>query len=175
MNTQPVLETERLYLRPFCLDDVVSLKALASDFDVAKTTLNIPYPYTLTDASDWIKTHDGMWIDKTGIVFAIVEKQQQCLIGSVSLFSLCDGSGEIGYWIGKPFWNTGYCTEAAKTLVEFCFLDYGVTHIIAEHLVSNPASGRVMENIGMQFHKTISTQDRYQKTVQVHVYSIDKQ
>jgi RimJ/RimL family protein N-acetyltransferase len=58
---------------------------------------------------------------------------------------------EMGYWIGKPFWNHGYCTEAAKRLVRFGFEALQLNRILARHLSRNPASGRVMEKIGMQY------------------------
>ena len=57
----------------------------------------------------------------------------------------------MGYWIGLPYWNNGYCTEAARAVVDFAFTDLGLHRIFAHHLVRNPASGRVMQKIGMRF------------------------
>ena len=57
----------------------------------------------------------------------------------------------MGYWIGKPFWGNGYCTEAAKEVVKYGFTALGVTRIQATHFAQNPASGRVMEKIGMTY------------------------
>jgi len=56
---------------------------------------------------------------------------------------------ELGYWIGKPYWSQGYVTEAAREVVRFAFDDLGLRRVFAIHFVRNPASGRVMEKIGM--------------------------
>ena len=57
---------------------------------------------------------------------------------------------ELGYWVGKPFWGRGYATEAAGSIVDFGFDQLGLNRITAGHMVRNPASGRVMQKIGMR-------------------------
>jgi RimJ/RimL family protein N-acetyltransferase len=57
---------------------------------------------------------------------------------------------ELGYWIGVPFWNRGYCTEATRALVDLGFRSLGLHRIQARHLTRNPASGRVMLTLGMR-------------------------
>ena len=56
---------------------------------------------------------------------------------------------ELGYWIGKPFWGKGYATEAARSLIDFGFTVLGLNRIAARHFARNPASGRVMQKVGM--------------------------
>ena len=58
---------------------------------------------------------------------------------------------EMGYWIGKPYWNNGYCTEAAEAVLRYGFTELGLNRIYAHHFGRNPASGRVMEKIGMVY------------------------
>lgn len=57
--------------------------------------------------------------------------------------------GEIGYWIGKPYWNQGYCTEAAQAMLNYGFQTLGFSRVVSRCLKRNPASARVMEKIGM--------------------------
>lgn len=57
---------------------------------------------------------------------------------------------EMGYWIGKPCWNRGYCSEAAEALLKYGFETLGLNRIFAHHMSSNPASGKVMQKIGMK-------------------------
>ena len=60
-------------------------------------------------------------------------------------------TGGIGYWIGKPYWNNGYCTEAAQAVIGFGFEVMGLNRISATHFASNPASGRVLQKAGMKY------------------------
>ena len=64
--------------------------------------------------------------------------------------SRAHGKGELGYWIAKDDWNRGYATEAARAVVRYAFDELGLRRVHAGHLVRNPASGRVMEKIGMR-------------------------
>lgn len=52
--------------------------------------------------------------------------------------------------MGEPYWNQGYCTEAANTLVGFAFANLGLIKITSHHMASNPASGKVMLKLGMK-------------------------
>jgi ribosomal-protein-alanine N-acetyltransferase len=56
---------------------------------------------------------------------------------------------ELGYWIGKRFWNDGYCTEASRAVVRYGFEALGLERILARYPPRNPASGRVMQKLGM--------------------------
>ena len=55
-----------------------------------------------------------------------------------------DDNAELGYWIGRPYWGHGYATEVLR----YAFEDLGLHRIHAEHLGSNPASGKVMQKSG---------------------------
>ncbi|HSL71791.1 MAG TPA: GNAT family protein, partial [Longimicrobiales bacterium] len=58
---------------------------------------------------------------------------------------------ELGYWIGVPYWSQGYCTEAARAVLRFGFEALELNRIHASYLARNPASGRVMQKLGMQY------------------------
>jgi RimJ/RimL family protein N-acetyltransferase len=62
---------------------------------------------------------------------------------------------ELGYWIGVPYWNHGYASEAARRVVNWGFQYLGLNRIYAQHFADNPASGRVMQKIGMQYEGTL--------------------
>ncbi|KKL20477.1 hypothetical protein LCGC14_2455040, partial [marine sediment metagenome] len=57
---------------------------------------------------------------------------------------------ELGYWVGKPYWDQGFCTEAAYAVLRYAFREMGLVRVHAAHLWRNPSSGRVMQKIGMQ-------------------------
>jgi RimJ/RimL family protein N-acetyltransferase len=152
MIEQKVIETERLVLRPFKMDDASEVQRLAGDRAIAETTLNIPHPYEDGMAEEWISTHKGNLEDESGITYAITAKENGKLLGAISLMiNRRHEHAELGYWIGKPYWNKGYCTEAAKELVHYGIFKIGLNRIFARFFPRNGASGKVMEKIGMQY------------------------
>ena len=66
-----------------------------------------------------------------------------------------ESDAEIGYWIGKPYWNQGLGTEALRGMVDWCFNKMGFYTLWSDFFVDNPASGRIMEKSGHFF--TIET------------------
>ena len=169
---QPELRTKRLVLRRFQREDASEVQKLAGNFNVAKMTLNIPFPYEAGMAEEWICTHEENWNTKKRVTYAIVKTVTNELLGTVSLVKIDGLEGELGYWIGEPYWGMGYCTEAAKKLIEFSFQNLGLEKIVAEHLTKNPASGRVMKKIGMQHIMTTQKIDRNGNAASMEVYEI---
>jgi RimJ/RimL family protein N-acetyltransferase len=150
-ETQPTLTTERLILRPFAPEDAPAVQRLAGDRAVADTTERIPHPYEDGMAEAWIATHAQQFRERKECTFAIVLKDGQQVIGAVGLtLTIAHARGELGYWIGREFWNRGYCTEAARAVVEYGFSVLSLHRNQARHLTRNPASGRVMGKLGMQ-------------------------
>lgn len=153
--SQPKIETERLTLRPFRLRDAQVVQLLAGDRDIADTTMNIPHPYEDGMAEEWIRGHKSACEDGSGITFAIVLRGDDSLVGAIGLrIDRSMGKAELGYWVGKPFWNRGYATEAAIALLAFGFDELQLNRIHAVHLARNPRSGRVMEKAGMLLEGT---------------------
>lgn len=159
MITDPILNTERLVLRPFTLDDAPDVQRFAGDRDVASTTCAIPHPYEDGMAEEWIRTHQSGFDKGTGINLAITLKGTEnlgetILIGAIDLrIDQAEKIGELGYWVGKPYWNCGYCTEAAKVIVTYAFDVIKLRSIHAFHFKRNAASGRVLQKIGMHFEE----------------------
>jgi RimJ/RimL family protein N-acetyltransferase len=171
---QPLIETERLILRPFEEKDAKSVQKLAGNKEVSKTTLNIPYPYKDGMAEAWISTHRTGWENRAVVVFAATDKGTKGLLGTVSLVEINGTNAELGYWFGEPYWNQGYCTEAAKALIEFAFAHLGITKIMAEHLSSNQASGRVMRKLGMLHVKQEYKPDRDGRITPIEIFELSR-
>jgi len=157
---QPILNSKKLILRPFSLTDAADVEQLAGDPQVSQTTLSIPYPYTLAMAEEWIGTHADLYRQRSAVIFAIVEKDTQALIGTVALVNINGCEADLGYWIGQPYWARGHCTEAVKLLMEFAVLKLGITCLYAEHLQTNPASGKVMIKNAMSYSGSIKKKNR---------------
>lgn len=148
--SQPSIETARLILRPFRPTDAQAVQALAGERAIADTTMNIPHPYEDGMAEEWIAGHEVAYKEGTAVTLAMVLRDDGSLIGAIGLtVDRRSNKGELGYWVGKPFWNCGYATEAASALVAFAFDELRLNRIHAKHFARNPSSGRVMEKVGM--------------------------
>ncbi len=155
MRSLPILETERLILRPFALADAADVQRLVGDRAIAATTLSIPHPYEDGMAEAWIAGRQAMIERDESTPFAIVRKSDGALIGSINLMDIQAGhQAEFGYWIGVPYWNRGYCTEAGQAMLDFAFNELGLVRVHARHLSRNPSSGRVMQKLGMSHEGT---------------------
>lgn len=150
MKEYPKIETERLVLRPFELSDANDVQRLAGDRAIADTTLNIPHPYKDGMAEEWISTHRPKFETGELLNFAIVSLTSGDLMGAIGLAIVPRFErAELGYWIGRPYWKNGFCTEASKAMLQYGFNTLKLNRIHASHLSRNPASGRVMQKIGM--------------------------
>jgi len=174
VKVQPIIKTERLILRSFTLADAPIVQKLAGDREIADTTMNIPHPYIDGAAEEWIGMHAERFQTGKVVTYAIVLKKSSQLIGAISLLVLRTfDRAEMGYWVGKDFWNHGYCTEAAAALLKFGFGSLRLNRIFAEHFTRNPASGAVMEKIGMSFEGCLRQHmKKWGKYEDMNVYSI---
>ncbi len=155
---QPVLRTSNLVLRPFNTQgDPEMVQQILQCREIAANTRTIPHPYPEGAALKWIETHAETWQHGKGVVYAICQSgNPEIPVGAVGL--LVDEAhehAELGYWIAESAWGQGICTEAAARMLDFGFHHMGLHRIHAHHLGRNPASGRVMEKIGMQREGTL--------------------
>lgn len=101
-------------------------------------------------AESWIATHQPKFDAHELVTFALALREDDRLVGAISLKLNRDFDwAELGYWIGRPYWNRGYWTEAATAAIAYGFESLGLNRIHANHLARNPASGRVMQKVGM--------------------------
>ena len=106
-------------------------------------------------AEEWIGGHESAYEDGKAITFAIELRADGSLVGAIGLrIDRRFNKAELGYWVGKPFWNRGFATEAATALLAFGFDELQLNRIHAAHLARNPSSGRVMEKSGMLLEGT---------------------
>lgn len=174
MPTIPTLELERLRLRPFRMSDAPTVQTLAGAYEIAETTVNIPHPYPDGVAEEWIATHQETFEEGQGVAFAIERQSDHNLVGAIGLtVNKKHHLAELGYWVGKPYWNQGYATEAAREVIRFGFEDMNLNRIQARYMNKNPASGRVMQKIGMQYEGTLrQALHRFDEFEDAHVYAI---
>ena len=106
----------------------------------------MPYPYTIDDAIWWVSTSS-----KEGIVRPVIAEEQ--LVGCVGVkpgqFEESRIT-ELGYWIGEPYWDNGYATEAVDTITNAVFSDTDIVRLFAPVFSPNLASMRVLEKCGYE-------------------------
>ncbi len=163
MPDSPVIQTERLLLRLFSPEDAAELELYADDEDILATTSASEVPGSGM-VGEWIDVRLERYEKKQGIDFAVVHRKSHKIIGAIGLGVeyAKDESMQLGYWIGKEYWNQGYCTEAAKRVLKYGFEVLGLHRIFSRHFASNPASGRVLQKIGMKYEGTLREAYKHQ-------------
>jgi len=113
---------------------------------IAENTARIPHPYKLADAEQFIAG-----ANKEGEAAYLITLRNETIIGACGLMFREDDAPEIGYWLGVPYWNKGYATEALHALIDYAFTDLTHDALQAGARVTNPASRRVLEKCGFQW------------------------
>lgn len=156
MNT-PILETDRLSLRPFREDDAECVfECWESDPVVAKYMFWTSHN-DIEKTKEWIIFELGQIEKPDWYRFAIILKDTNELIGTALIYYEKEVEcWEIGYNLGKKYWGKGYTTEAMKTVIDFAREQLKISQLVGRYAKENPASGNVMNKLGFQYEKDIS-------------------
>ena len=149
------METERLILRPWCEDDAESLFAFAKNPAVGPIA-GWPSHTSVENSREIIR--NVLAVNET---YAVCLKTDNKAIGSIGLMigtqsnlDLPETEGEIGYWIGVPFWGQDLIPEAAKMLIRHAFVDLNLETLWCGYFEGNAKSKRVQEKCGFVYHHT---------------------
>ena len=156
------LETERLILRKFVIEDAAAMyKNWASDEEVTKY---LTWPAHSSEEISRIVTEDWVnaYSEENFYQWAIVLKDIEEPIGSMSVVHMDEDISmvHVGYCIGRNWWNKGITSEALKAVIAFFFDVVDVNRIEAKHDLQNPNSGKVMKKCGMKYEGTLRQSDR---------------
>lgn len=148
----PVLETARLWLRPLRESDLDDLMMYVSNPDVALWTTKIPHPYTEQDGRDWMAFALRATTEGTENTFVIEDKATRRLMGAVAFRVFRDANScGLGYWIGAPYWNKGFMTEACARIVRYAFEELELAKVTVTARPDNIRSIRVQEKLGLRY------------------------
>ncbi|MDD6472836.1 MAG: GNAT family N-acetyltransferase [Bacteroidales bacterium] len=152
------MQTDRIYLRRWQESDAEALYTYASDPDVGPRA-GWPPHQSVAESREVINTFFN-----NSTTWAIVWKETDEPIGCIGYYthdssniSIGENDCEVGYWIGKPFWNRGICTEALQLIINYCLEKRHFDNIWADHFIGNPASGRVISKCGFHDTGTLNT------------------
>ncbi|MDR2046951.1 MAG: GNAT family N-acetyltransferase [Clostridiales bacterium] len=176
----PVLETERLILRPMELADAADIFKHAGDEETVRYMLWNRHT-SIYDTIDFVNMELARYENKKSFDYAIVLKENVesdengkndknrknaensvnvkngqnggRLIGTGGVFDASDlpHKAAIGYILNKDYWGRGFATEAMRAVVGFLTAELRVHRIEAYHTSENAASGRVMQKLGMKY------------------------
>lgn len=150
-----IIETERLILRKWTVDDAESLYTYAKSPNVGPSA-GWP-PHKDVESSRFVIENVFCGAE----CYAICEKGNDIAIGAVELklhgfsnMTDSDTECELGYWLGEPFWGRGYVPEASRALLKRGFEELGMTTIWCGYYEGNEKSKRVQEKLGFTYHHT---------------------
>ena len=145
-------EDLNINIREWEIEDAPDLVAAINNKKVLDNLRDgIPYPYTEKDAEEFITAMLSA-VKDTQYAFAITCVGK--VIGSIGVFrrdNVHRLTGELGYYIGEPFWGKGITTEAVRQIRDYVFGNTDIVRIFAEPFAHNKASCRVLEKSGFQF------------------------
>lgn len=151
-----ILETERLFLKPWDEDFADDLYEYAKDPLIGPSAGWLPHE-SAEESREIIRE-----ILKKDENYAVVLKENNKVIGSVGLIdnyeshlAKSETEAELGYWIGVPYWGKGLIPEASNKLIERGFIDLGLTCIWCGYFDENTKSKKVQEKCGFKYNYTI--------------------
>jgi RimJ/RimL family protein N-acetyltransferase len=143
------ITTPRLTLRPPQERDVAALARMASDYAIASMTTRMPHPYGEEDARQFVALTSRQ--DRARENTFIVEAGDEGVVGALGFHRTPEGGLEMGYWIGRPFWDRGFATEAARGALRWADEVWRRRVIVAGHFADNPASANVLIKAGFLY------------------------
>jgi len=138
----------QVQLRPLTLADARDIYENVRDKTIVRYTMQIPHPYHLSDAQSFIKKSIKAQKAKSGYIYGIELKETKKIIGVISLSNIDKKNlkCELGYWLGKKYWNQGVMTKAVKMILEIAFNRLKMHRVYATTFADNNGSVRVLEN-----------------------------
>lgn len=150
----PVIETERLILRPLTVGDARAVfEGWASDQEVTRF-LRWNLHKNIEETKEWLVSEETAAMGEDVFNWGFVLKENQKLIGSGGLiYSHQHQMYELGYTLARDLWGKGLTTEAAKRIVEYARDELKIKRLFAAHAISNVASGKIIKKIGFTYKR----------------------
>ena len=166
-DANKTIETDNLIIRFISSNDYKDLYTnILNDKDVLKYFL-CPYFDDISKGKEYIEKLVKNSLKNEIYTFSIVQKSNMEVIGLILQCSIPDvyhNSCELGYCLGKKFWNKGYATQALKAVISYMF-DIGIYKVYASHILENVASSKVMKKANMIYegrkHKELYYHGQY--------------
>jgi len=151
----PVLQTQRLILRPLALSDAPAIQRHFNNWNIIQNlAAMVPWPYPDDGAESFIRQQLARIAAGEEIyqwVLALRSGDGEA-IGCISFRPGSDSfKGNRGFWLAEPYWNKGLMTEAVAAVNDFAFKTLAVDSFHVCNAASNLASRRVKQKTGAEF------------------------
>ncbi|WP_297693033.1 GNAT family N-acetyltransferase [uncultured Eudoraea sp.] len=152
--SKPLIETPRLILREFTVDDAYKIWELNSDPEVIKYTGDPPFE-NVENARDFLNNYKDYENNGFGR-WAVIKKDSNTFLGWCGLKLNEQNLIDLGFRFFRREWNKGYATEAAKACLEYGFMELNIKEIIGRVAMKNTGSIKVLEKLSMEYWKNDS-------------------
>ena len=134
--------SDNLFIKKPSTNNLNSLISNLNNWNIVKWLINVPYPYNIDDALEWLE---------------ITKREELCLniflkkklIGGISIASKgINTNFDLGYWISEDYWGRGYALEASKLLIAHFFSNTSQNKIYSGHIINNKKSKKILETLG---------------------------
>ena len=148
-----IIKTKKFTLRPYRKGDEESLRKNINDRNVTKyMSSRLPFPYKKKDAKWWIKNCLKQTRKKKPLAVNFAIDIGGEVAGNIGIaYESERHRAEIGYWIGKKYWNKGIMTEALGLTTNFGFKKLGLKRVYATVFPENKASAHILEKNNYKF------------------------
>jgi RimJ/RimL family protein N-acetyltransferase len=190
LNTFPTLTGALVNLRELSINDAPAIADLMN-YNISKNLYEVPEPYLVQDALNFIKKAHNDFESLKALHFAIKYKDMSelknnnypVLVGSIGLknIDLINKKADLGFWIGEKYWGRGIATECVRLIIKYAFScsDLGLREVIAYVFSENKASIRVLEKNGMKKKGEVNEyheiSKRHRNSLQYIIMKIDRQ
>jgi RimJ/RimL family protein N-acetyltransferase len=157
MTSKPFfMETERLWLRSLREEDCAVMVDYLNHPDVVLPLVSPPYPFSYSDAMEFYRKMHRATEAGHPEFFVLADKTTDEMIGGIGIHAehTLDKRpfvGEIGYWLGRPYWGQGYIREALPKLFAFAFDVLGLNRLVATTNTDNTRSHKVLKDMGFAY------------------------
>jgi len=165
-----------IHLEPVGLRHAPEVQKLVTSHPDIVGMTRMPDPYPEDGAATWIA--QAVPLHEAGEMFAFaIVRDDGNVVGMTGLIGGDDESrAEMGYWVGGPFWNQGYATEAVRQLVKLAFSELGFERVFATPLERNVASQQVLRKNGFELNRVYpNTEPRWEPTDRLMEFELTRE
>lgn len=175
-NKKMIIKTKRLILRSWKKGDEKELIENISNPNVSKFLSEVPCPYKMKDAKEWLKISK----EKNVFAFAIILESEKQIVGGIGLHDTnkFKGISELGYWLGEKYHRQGIMSEASRAVLDFAFKKLKLRRVYAYAYIKNEASNSLLKKLGFKYEGMMRKHARAKSTGKIHdcnVYGLLKE